>query len=265
MNIPETICEGFVKVFFTRDGFLKHTCLFALTGLLSFISTYFRTLSENIKTGAENTDISSFLGYIIAGIIATIVISLYLAGYNLKFQHNSFNTNSNEIMPDFDGNPIGVLFKALPLMIVWGIYYVIIMVTIGFFFTNPLVILIGILMIIFAMLYFPFMQFIFVAYAKNYDHKGLFNIFLPLSYIKPAFVSLMICGLLFIFIWIAAMIIPFFAGLIMGIFGVSSTITIATGGIIGGYLGAVIQLIWVYCIVQIYRNDIEPEIYNDNL
>ncbi len=263
MNIPVTIMEGFVKVFFTQDGFLKHVCLFALTGIVSFIPAHLQKIGEELQKGSGNFDISSNLGFIVFAIIAFIVISIYLAGYYLKFQHNAFDNKSNEIMPDFDGNPIGVFCKALPLYLVWGIYYILITAVMGFLFIKPLLIIIGIFALLFLMVYFAFVQFVFVAFAKDYDSKGLFNIALPLSYIKPAIGPVCICGLIFIIICILAFIIPFTAGLIMGIFSVDSTITTTVGGMLGGYIGAILQLIWIYCIVQIYRETIEPENYTE--
>ena len=67
-----------------------------------------------MKVGGTPPDISSLLGTIVIWLIATLVISVYLAGYNLKFMHNSFDDESNDVLPDFDGNPFGIFFKALP-------------------------------------------------------------------------------------------------------------------------------------------------------
>lgn len=259
MNVFLTIIEGFIKVFFTKDGFLKHVCLFALTGIVSFIPAHLQKIGEELQKGSGNFDISSNLGFIVFAIIAFIVISIYLAGYYLKFQHNAFDNKSNEIMPDFDGNPIGVFFKALPLYLVWGIYYILIFSIIGFFFINPLFIIIGIPMLIFGILYFSFVQFIFVAFSKDFSAKNLYNILLPLSYIKPAIGPIFICGLIFLIICILAGIIIFILGLIMSLSGASSLATTFARSIAGAYIGAVLQLVWLYCIVQIYREKIEQE------
>lgn len=250
MNAVQLITDGYRKIFSGPDALLKNISLFALTGLMSVISIYF----ENFKQAKTMPPDMSMFFWAIAG---AIVIGIYLGGYTYKFMHKAFFETEKNLLPDFDMAPIGIFLKALPLVIVWIIYLSIMIgiVAVGTAISMFIGIVLGILFLCMAV----FLSFIFVAYCENFDAKGLFNITLPFKFIGPTIGILALLGLLFIPVGILSMVPSFLVGLILGIAGYADTnIPAYVGGLLGGYLGCVAQLVWYYCLVQVYKEKLRP-------
>lgn len=262
MNVLGTIIEGFKKVFKGENAFAKHLCLFAITGFISVATVYIQNVSEAMKATQQLPNLTQYM----TGIIILLIVSLYLSGYNLIFAHNSFKDNIDEYLPEINLQPIFTLIKAIPILLCWG-FYIFLTCVIGVALctthSTPLVIIgIGILLV--TLVLYGFVQFVTsAAYPQNFDTEGLFNISLPLKYAKFAFGELVLLGLLYIIVGIVAMIPSGLAGFMIGVFGNLGDNTTATyvGGILGGYCGCITQLVWYYCIVQIYREKIEPNMY----
>ena len=200
------IVDGFRRIFSGPNVLAKQVSLFALTGIVSLVSSHF----ELLKVQKSLPDLSN-IGF---SIIAVIVIGIYMGGYVLNYMHNCYDDNNPEILPDIDGKHFGT-----------------------------------------------FIQFVYIAYAKHFNTFGLYNIKLPIKYCKLAFGSVIVLGLLFIPIGICAMIPSFVVGLALGLSGGSDTSTaMYAGGLLGGYLGFVVQMVWIYCTVQIYKEKIEPNL-----
>lgn len=241
------IVDGFRRIFSGPNVLAKQVSLFALTGFTSLITSHFKLLE------AQNSlpDLSS----IVLSIIALIVLGIYMGGYVLNYMHNCFEDNNPEILPDIDGKHFGTFFGALPLYFVWFLWI---------FLVNLLAIIpiLGwIVLLVLFIMWVPFIQFVYIAYSKRFNRFGLYNIKLPIKYCKLAFGNVIVLGLLFIFIGICAMIPSFVVGLTLGLSGGSDTSTgMYAGGLLGGYLGFVVQMVWLYCMVQIYREKIEPNL-----
>lgn len=254
MNIINLIANGFKKLFSGNNTLFKHLILFLITGLLSLISLHFEFISNQIK----NTKVMPDFTGIAAGILALIIIGIYLCGYNFKFMHNALCENIEEILPDFNGDPFKIFFNVLPLIIVWTVYVLIAILISVMLFINPLLIPAGVTAIIAIAFFCTFIQFIYVEYARNFNSTGLFNITLPFKYIKSTIGPLVLLGLLFIPIYILSMFPSFLTGLILGLTGIKDKfILMYSGAVIGGYCGFIVQLVWYYCIVQIYKEKIE--------
>lgn len=261
MNIFANLIEGFKKVYKGPNALVKHIGLLALTGLVSVASVYIENISKTIEQAPQLPDLSTILGIV----ILLILLGIYFGGYNLIFSHNSFLAEQEEYMPDINFEPIKIFFKALPLMICWGFYITVACIVaagICTIKTSPISVIIGILLMSVILLACGFVQFIYTAYTKNFDQAGLFNITLPFKYMKYCFGEFVLLGLLFIPVYIISMLPSFIVGFIMGLTSPNdSTVAIYLGGILGGYAGLIIQLVWYYCLVQIYKEKIEPNLH----
>lgn len=245
------IVNGFKRIFSGQDAFAKHLSLFAITGFYSLGTVYLQDLSEQMKNAAVVPN----LQLPIMALVLLFIVGIYMCGYLIRFWHNSYDDNNPSILPDIDGKAFGTFFKALPLYIVWFLWIVIVQI-LGLI---PIVGWIGLIILLF--IWIPFIQFVFVAYAKYFNAKGLYKISLPIGYAKKSFGSVVILGLLFIPVWIVAMLPAFVIGFVFGLLGgTDTTFIMYVGGLLTGYLGFLIQLCWSYCIVQIYREKIEPDL-----
>lgn len=240
------IAQGFKKVYSGPQFGLNHICLFALSGIISVISLMF----QNTSKAKASPDFS----LLIIGAVLLFAISIYLGGYTYKYMHNCFYPEKESYLPDFDGEPFALFFKALPLVFAWGLY----------FFLIALICLIIKALIIPAIILFliitPFISFIFVAFSKNFDTSGLFNPILPFKFFPQAFGDIVVLGLCFIPLWIAASIPSVISGVIMGISGTgteTNSYILYAAGILGGYIGLIFQFVWNYCLVQIYKDKLE--------
>lgn len=241
------IVDGFRRIFSGSNVLAKQVSLFALTGIVSLVSSHF----ELLKAQSSLPDLSN----IGLSIIAVIVIGIYMGGYVLNYMHNCYDDNNPEILPDIDGKHFGTFLGALPLYLVWFLWVILV------YLLAIIPILGWIALLVLFIMWVPFIQFVYIAYAKHFNTFGLYNIKLPIKYCKLAFGSVVVLGLLFIPIGICAMIPSFVVGLALGLSGGSDTSTaMYAGGLLGGYLGFVVQLVWAYCMVQVYKEKIEPNL-----
>ena len=146
-------------------------------------------------------------------------------------------------------------------MIVWFIYVLIaILFSVALMSNKSLLLVVGIFLFLFILFLCAFVNFVYIAYLKNFDSKGLYNITLPFKYMKYSFSDFVLLGLLFIPVYGVAMTPSFIVGLLFGLMGVKTIMALYAGGILGGYLGFIVQIVWYYCLVQIYRDKIEPNL-----
>lgn len=252
MKIFGTMLEGFHKVLFSdKNSLIKHVCLLALTAIISYSSVQSDLINTQLKGGGAGAmpDLTGFF----LGLLAALIVGCYLWGYSLKFMRNVYYDNPEETLPEFDESAFSVFFKALPLALVWIIYFILLGIVSGLLS----VILIGLLGFIVILIMSMGIQFVWVEFIKDYDRTGLYNFKLPFQYIKPTIVPLLLLGLLYILVYIICLIPCVLIGVFMGLFGASETATMYVGGVLGGYLGFVCQLVWYYCIVKLYKEKFE--------
>ncbi len=253
MNVIDLICAGFKKVYSGEKIAEKHVFLLIITTIFSFVTMYFDDIADKMKQGIQvNPNITVVLG----ALIVAIVIGAYLWGYALKLMHNSFD--KDDIMPEFDSSSFSVFFRVLPLTLVWFGYIILAMIVTAILFATKVLGILGILLMLAVFVIAPFIQFIFAAYSKNYEAKGLFNIMLPFQYVPSTILPLILLGLAFIPVWIVFFIVCFVVGFSFGLMNMEPAATIA-GGVLGGYFGAIFQFVSNYAIVQIYKERVEME------
>ncbi len=257
MNVIDIMIDGFKRVYSGKNVLLKHCLMFFIIIILSISTVNVQIIADTIEKTKELTNISQLFIYL--GI--TILIGIYTGGYNLLFSHNSFDKENKDIFPDINFIPFKVFFKTLPIMIVWFIYVLIaIFFSIALMSNKSLLLILGIFLFLFILFVCAFINFVYIAYLKNFDSKGLYNITLPFKYMKYSFSDFVLLGLLFIPVYGVAMTPSFIVGILAGILGVKAMTAIYIGAILGGYLGFIVQIVWYYCLVQIYRDKIEPNL-----
>lgn len=255
MNVIDIMIDGFKRVYSGKNVLLKHFLMFIIISVLSITTVNVQIITETLEKTKELPNVWQFLLYI----IITLIAGIYTGGYNLLFSHNAFNKENKDMLPEITLTPFKVFFKALPLMIVWFIYVLIaILFSITFMSTKSPLLILGIFLFLFFLFMCAFINFIYIAYIKNFDSKGLFNITLPFKYMKHSFSDFVLLGLLFIPVYGVAMTPSFIIGLLFGILGFKTMTALYAGGILGGYFGFIVQIVWYYCLVQIYKEKIEP-------
>lgn len=252
MNVVEVICTGIKRIFSGKDALYKHISLFALVGIMSVAQTHFELLKDSVKDGTAVPDFQS----LIIGVVVALVIGLYFCGYSFRFMHNAYNDNCDELLPSIDEKPFGTFFGALPLIIVW-VLWVILTYIVGI-----IPILGWIALIIMLFIWYPFIQFVFVAYSRYFNSKGLFRYTFPIDCMKPSFWTVVRLGLAFIVLWLIALVPCGLAIVVVSLVANGdSTLSVYLCGILIGYFGFLIQMVWNYCAVQVYREVILPELY----
>lgn len=251
MNAVTLILDGYKKLFSGPNAILKHISLFALVSIFTLFSLYFEKF-EHSKF------LPSDLSTSILGIICMLAVAIYLCGYTYNFMHNAFSEQSPELLPDIDLTSLGPFLKALPLMIVWIIYLTVFAIIASIFaIIAPIL---GILLLILFFLMATFLIFVFIAFSEYFDAKGLFNVMLPFRFITPSIGMLVLLGILFIPVGIISIIPGFIIGIVLYVInaGDSQIPTYLIAGAVSGYLGFVAQLVWYYCLVQVYKEKLRP-------
>lgn len=257
MNVIDLMIDGFKKVYSGKNVLSKHIFMLIIIAILSIATVNVQIMADTIEKTKELPNIWQLL----ICMIITLIAGIYTGGYNLLFSHNSFNQENKDILPEINLTPFKVFFKTLPLMIVWSLY---ILVTLFFSMalisSKSLLTVLGIFLFLFLLFLCAFVNFVYIAYIKNFDSNGLFNINLPFKYMQKSFSDFVLLGLLFIPVYGVAMTPSFIVGLLFGLLGAKTIMALYAGGILGGYLGFIVQIVWYYSLVQIYKNKIEPNL-----
>lgn len=232
-----SIIEGVKSLFFKRENKLNYLYLFAIAAILSGISSYFE-IHEN--TGILSTILST---------VIYSVLTIYIGGYFLMFINNVY-FHKDELLPKFNTEPFKVFVKAIPLYFIWFIYTLIFMISLFIPYAGW----------VFFILLLPFISLVYVAYAKDYNSKGLYNINLPFIYMKKSFVETWLTFLKFLGFCLLVILPVIFLTLLVGIFyNVNQNEMTYFIGILGGYISLILTFVWEYCLVKIYQNKIEEQ------
>ena len=232
----------------SENCLIKHSILFALTGIVSIFSVELNNISEQ-----KNIDPSSF-GIIVAGLLFFIILSFYLTGYNYGVSHNAFDLSKKDILPEFNLSHFKTFFKSIPLVLVWGFYFILITlagIIIGAILGKSATIVAGFIATLIIVILGICLQLVFIKFTKFFELKGLFNIALPFKYAKLAFPNL--CKLWIKFIPIIIL------NVILNILASGSSVLAYIFTAIGAYVSGIAGFIYAFCIVQIFEEDIAPQ------
>ena len=211
----EKIKQTFINLY-TGENFAKKHLLYFLLLLFPALSGTAFNLIDKDNTSATN-GMYGLLGLIFIPFAIPALLTIF--GLFLKFIHNKLN-DIQDLFPMTDKNCIKQGFKATPLFLAWCFYYITFLI---FFITfiilsalcmaqfkdNPsiLLIMLGaiiillVAMITLSILLAPFVNIIFIKYAKNYEYnRDLFNPLTLIKFMKDIFKPVFIVALKFLLI-----------------------------------------------------------------
>ena len=240
------VINGFVSIFSGKNIIAKHLVLL----LISIFSYWIYTINGANKTASITMLIIAFL--------LSLAFSMFFGGYLLSFVHNAFDGELKNKLPEITFKHFNVFFGAIPLYIVWGIYYslfslLLAAIAIPFLLKNMFV---GIIFIIILFLWSMFFPFIYIGYAREFKVNGLFNISIIFKYFKYTCKDIFILALIFVPTVLLIFAIPLFllwATKILFDINVIFNVSLY-------YFGIIINFAWHYCLVQIYKDNILPQI-----
>ena len=219
--------NAFKKIYQGQDWLVKNIILLIYAGFTAIYYIEFAGFEKN--QGAVNP-------FIVMGML---IFNIYMGGYMLKFINNNFK-NTDTLLPDFNADPLKVFLGALPLIIVWFIYYIIF----------SIVGLIPILGWIFILVVGSFVPFVFIEYAKNFNSDGLFSMGKVFSYIKPLFGSFVVLSskFLILILIVLAILFPIFYATKTPLYAMIFIFT---------YGGTIMYFAWLKCLVELYQKKYE--------
>ncbi|MDR1167461.1 MAG: hypothetical protein LBK53_01040 [Heliobacteriaceae bacterium] len=194
--------------------------------------------------------------------VALILFNIYIAGYNLIIINRSLK-NEATILPDIDNAPYKVFFNYFPAQVYWFIYYAIIPCALCagiFYLRNTFYVYTAIPVALLFLLFVPFLSFIPVCYAKNFDKKGLFDIRLPFRFIKMK-KELYKLIIQFAPLWFLAAIFVFLTYYTNLPSKMQSNVTIVEDffyqklfvmDVLSAYLEIILTFLWSYCIARVF-------------
>lgn len=269
--------DAFKDVFRGENCFAKHVNLLALSGICGILSLMAQSYSSQMKNVPPESVTTASLGHFLliafGFFIASFICSVFLQGFYQTFINKKWN--NEEGLPEFCGAMWGRGFKSYALIIVWSIILAIIFAILGFvlamitaaapFIGIPLLVIAGVVLIMMS----AGLVFLQIALAKEYNLEGLFNLKLPFVYIKHSIKSLTITGLKFIIPCLLMFAIIFvvagIGGFIIAFFGgTAKEFGEVVGAILGAYFGAVINLAWYSCLLEIFQNEISQYVVEDD-
>jgi len=267
----EQIIEGFKRVFKTENALSRHLTHAGIGAIVSLPALFLDKQQFEAAFTAHNY-ISIIPQVLIWGVLALIYIC-YVMGYMLKFAHNCFDPENKNLMPKFDSEPFAIFLKALPLKIFWAGYFLL-HIALVVAILQPHWILI-IIVYLFMLYGFGPIALNYIAFAKDYNTKGLFDIVLPYKYFKLAGNEYWLMVMKFIPFNMAASVLSSFILVIMSIFVAISgkkedimalaKLVTYLYTVVNTYCILVISMVWHYRAVVLYKEEIEPGPHNKEM
>lgn len=242
MNVLKFIPNSLKKIYTGKYTILNHITLFSICGIYSVITT--------MLDGMEKAKFMPDISLLVISIIILILTAIYLTGYTYTFI-NKYYDESAIGLPDTDQEPIIAFWKSIPLGLCWLMYCLIFSaLCITIFFK---ILIVGIILI--TLISSILMSLIFVAFCKNYEAKGLFNILKPFKWVNKSFKEIFQFVAVFVILLIIIIAILIGSGLLLKMCNINPDCAVCSYiyAIICGYIGFILQLIWDYGFIQIYK------------
>lgn len=230
----DKILQTFRNLYSGENVVQKHLMYLLILLMPAFSTTAFNMIEKNNQQFWQ-TLIMLGVGF---GIVA-IPMAITALGVFVKFIHEKFE--GSFIFPEVDIECLKKGFKTLPIFLCWVVYWIIIIVMFLFILfvsamalkvssNNAIGALLFILLFLVLLLFTiagtflvsPFVNLIFVKFAKDYQYKAeYFNPITPFKYMAGNFKPLIMLALKYILVSfvvnISAYIIVFLAAIILGI------------------------------------------------
>lgn len=242
MNVLKFIPNCLKKIYTGKYTILNHITIFSICGIYSVITT--------MLDGMEKAKFMPDINLLVISAIILIITAIYLTGYTYTFI-NKYHDESAIGLPDTSKNPIIAFWKSIPLGLCWMAYCLVFSaLCIAIFFK---ILIVGIILI--TLISSVLMSLIFVAFCENYDAKELFNVLKPFKWVKKSFKEIFQFVSIFIILLIAIIAILVISGIILKTFNINPDCAVCSYiyAIICGYIGFILQLIWDYGFIQIYK------------
>ena len=202
-----------------------------------------------------------------------IICNILIGAYSLQFLHNAINNINNGILPFFTDIQPKVFWGVIKLNVIWGIYAVICLLFSVVIYMTTHFIPAAIILVAAILFFAVFVYYIFLAYAENFNSKGLMNIALLFKFIKPAFKPLYIKLILFILITLAAAVIYILLYTVAGLTGIDKIGYISENFyfldvIMYSIAGYFVIITWYfsfpYSLINSYKRHIKPALRKDD-
>ncbi len=247
------ILEALTKIFKIENSYIKHMILFCLTGIPTMLSLSLGDISKMPHISSA-TFWMSMLGFLLI-----FVAWIYLWGYLFDFIRNTLDKSNEQLMPDFSLNQFKSFFKALPLLLVWG-FYIILLFAIAFIIKIKLtqnfpiynydiniLAIIALIPVLIISVMFPYLAIKFVK-----KQSGVYDILLPFKYLTLAFMET-----LWLLIRALPLILLFTFIEFLSNTCLSSIMTYLFSAL-SSYISTITLFALYYCYADIYREKIEP-------
>lgn len=205
------LTESYKKIYENKK---MHLWLFILSFLWTSTSMLFDIAIGKPDTYRQN--------------IFDILFGIFIGAYSLKFLHNAINNINNGVLPSFKGISWKIYLGMIKLDIVWCFYALaVIFLSVILYITLVHTIIFPIIIIVLTAFTAVFTNYIYLAFAENFDSKGLYNIVLVFKFIKYTFKDTVfkLCLFLLVMPFAALICILFYAA--AAITGIDSVIYIA--------------------------------------
>jgi hypothetical protein len=173
-------------------------------------------------------------------------------------------------MPEIDGLPYKVFMNFLPLQLVWfvmyALVYIVIATLVAISFNTPFIYATTPIALVFLAL-LPFTSFILVAYAKNFDKRGLFSPKKPFEFMKaPITKKLYKLIAQFAPIWLfvtAFTVVTYYFNIPVK---TQSNVTMVEEyfyqklfvvNAVSAYMEIVMTFLWSYCVSRVWMDTVE--------
>ncbi len=164
-----SIVESFKRVYSGENASIVHSAFFIVSCLLACASV-------GVKSGVAGLGI----GRALLIFLAILIFYFYMFGYNLLLIGNVLidSTGKGGVLPDVNGQPFLSALKGTSFFVVWSIIFIIFGLLNVLLFFIPIVG--AIISFIITLLYSLGFVYVWIAYVRNLNAKGLFNMFLPI-------------------------------------------------------------------------------------
>lgn len=267
-----SVIEAFRDLFRGEEKFTTHSTLFAIAGIsgvLQLMSQTYTSQFETLDTTAMGTSsLMNTIGIVLGFFVISCLLSIYLQGFCTVYINRKWRGELG--LPEFNGSMWGVGFKYFVLLLYWGILFAIAGGLAGLLCIIPVLGVIAMIAALIILIPYAFgLNFVQVKFAKEFDFAGLFSPALLFNFGRLTIWSVILTWLklvgIAILMFLILAIIAGIGGVVVSLLGgMAKEFGEVIGAIMGGYIGALLGLIWAHCMFEIYLDKIDPEMPDDD-
>lgn len=194
-----------------------------------------------------------------------LVFNLLVGIYSIQFLHSAILKNSS--LPSFKDINWKALLGVICLNIVWGFYLVIMLVLVAASYFIMHSVVLPAILLLFVLFISIFIYYIYLAFAEDFNYKGLLNIKLIFDFIKPATKETYIKFGQFFLITVAFVVVYLILYILLSLLGLDRVVHIAGDyylldmimtSIVGYFVVTCWFFIFPYSLISTYIEKIRP-------